>query len=541
MSGERLFRILGLVDEDLVEEAAAARKAPAVPPAGSLGRKPVHPWRRIAAAAACFTLVCTFGFFYLVTGGFRGMGASAPSSASDSAASGEEQFDTADGDTGGTENGQTTAEGGFSSYAGPVLPLTTLEQDTGLTAERILTWDFAPGAYEDGSARQWGAWVTDAYTLSNPTDEAVTVTALYPIAGSLADLGTLQPQITLDGSPVDATLSAGAYAGTFRDAGEGDGSSWNLAQPGSWEDYAALVSDEEYLTQALGEGPDLNIPVTVYTFSDFTAPHETYRAATQAVEFTVDPDATTVLTYGFNGSSWDTESGWRRYDYFVPDGVRQESGLKVLIILGADIGDYTLQGYANGACEEEIDGVSCTVTRQETTLQAVLSEVYRAELEQHEGSTWDFSALPLSLYEKAAAELLTQWGALSSHGADRYADGRLDDFLWDVLVQERILYLAFPVTVPAGGSVTVSAQFWKEPSYDFDCAGTDREDVQGFDLLTTAGSALDFTGQSVSAIHTGGVTLLPDQDLFWTDGDPAQIPLDPAQPRYALELRPRES
>jgi hypothetical protein len=47
--------------------------------------------------------------------------------------------------------------GGFFSYAGPVLPLTTLEPDTGLTAERTLTLDFAPGTHADGASSQWGA------------------------------------------------------------------------------------------------------------------------------------------------------------------------------------------------------------------------------------------------------------------------------------------------------------------------------------------------------------------------------------------------
>lgn len=530
MSAERLFRILGLVDEDLIEEAAASFP----PTANSLRRK--SPWLRVTAAAACCVLVCTFGFLYLVTGGFQGMGSAAPngtsSGASDSSASEGSQADT----SGGT----ATDSASFMSYTGPVLPLTTVEQDAALTAQRSLTWDFAPGSYEDGTPRQWGSMVTDSYLLSNPTDADITVTALYPLTGTLAALGGMDPEITVDGDHVDAVLYAGTYAGAFQDAGSGDGSSWNLAQPETWEDYAALLSDEDYLTQALSEGPDLNIPVTVYTFSNFEAPHETYRAATQAVEFTIDSAATTILTYGFNGSSWDTESGWRRYDYFVPDGVRDESDLKILIVLGEDIGDYTLQGYANGACEEAIDGVSCTVTRKEATLDAVLAEICQAELQRHEGSSWDFTALPLSVYEKAAAELLMDWGALSSDGADRYADGRLDDFLWDVLVQERILYLSFPVTIPPGGSITVSAEFWKEPSCDFDCAGTDRENVQGFDLLTTAGSTLMFSSQLASAVHVDGIALGAQDLAFDWEAGVTEVNLDCGQAHYSLEVYPLE-
>lgn len=48
---ERLFRILGLIADDLIEEAGRCR----LPPGG--------PWRNLAAAA-CVVLVCgaTFGF-----------------------------------------------------------------------------------------------------------------------------------------------------------------------------------------------------------------------------------------------------------------------------------------------------------------------------------------------------------------------------------------------------------------------------------------------------------------------------------------------
>ena len=183
--------------------------------------------------------------------------------------------------------------------------------------------------------------MTDGYALTNPTDGSVTVNALYPFAGSLADLGTIAPAVSVDGVQAEATLYAGAYAGGFRDAGVDDGSTWNLAPPASWEDYAALLENGGYLSQALGAAPVLDTPVTVYRFSDFAAPHEEYDAATQAVEFTIDPEQTTILSYGFNGLSLDDETGWRQYDYFVPDGMRAKSELKLLVILGADIGDYT--------------------------------------------------------------------------------------------------------------------------------------------------------------------------------------------------------
>lgn len=522
MKARHLFQVLGLLDEDLIDEAWTY--APTVKKASLFRRKP---WLRGLSVAACCVLVCTFGFFYLVTGGFRGMGSSAPKTSEGAAP--EIAADEADSGFGMD----------FLSYAGPVLPLTTLEHNSLLTAQRSITWDFAPGTNEDGTPRQWGAQVTDRYTLTNPTDGGISVTALYPLVGSLQGLGSISPEITVNGSTAEAALYAGGYAGTFGDANDADGSTNNLAGPYSWEDYAALVSDERYRADALGSGPELNTPVTVYRFSHFSAPHETYQAATQAVEFTIDEGSTVILSYGFNGLTRDPETGWRQYDYFVPDGIQKESEQKLLVVLGEDLSGYTLQGYATGACEIPIDGVSCTVTREETTLNTVLAELCRTELAQLE----DRSPWPqlLSLYEKAAAELLTVYGPLSSNPTDRYSDGRLDDLLGEALLMDRVLYLAVPVAVPAGSSTELSVTFWKEPSYDFGGSGTGREGLQGFDLLTTAGSALDFTGQTTAIVHADGVEIL-GQDLGSSLEDgPGSVSLDLAKDMYFLEIHFRET
>ena len=78
-----------------------------------------------------------------------------------------------------------------------------------------------------------------------------------------------------------------------------------------------------------------------------------------------------------------------------------------------------------------------------------------------------FDAVSFNMYRGAVSELLTQYGMLSDTPMDRYNEGRLDDMLSEVLPQERVLYLRFPVTVPAGEAVSVACGLWKEPSYDF--------------------------------------------------------------------------
>ena len=527
MKGERLFQLLGLVDPELIEEAMSVPAAP----------RRRAPWRAIAAAAACLVLVVGAGLggrLLLAGGGSGNMAAG-----SDGAAAGGEAGESVTGDGIAGEGGAATA---FMSYAGPVFPLTTAEADTGLTAERTVTWDFAMGAYEDGSPRQWGAQVTDDYVLTNPTDSDITVTALYPFAGTLAGLGTIGTTVTVDGAETPYALHAGPYAGGFRDAGVDDGSTWNLSPPDSFDDYVNLLESGAYLSQTLGEAPELDTPVTAYWFTDFAAPHDQYRAATQAVTLSIDPEETTILTYGFNGFSRNEDNTRQRYDYFVPDGVQGETDTKVLLVLGEDLGDYTLQGYADGGCEEPIEGVSCTVTRQETTLDAVLEELCRAELaNQRQTSQWPGLAdLSPALYQRAVTETVLSSGVLADTPADRYIDGRLDDLLWDVLVQERVLYLSFPVTVPAGGGVTVSAGYWKAPSYDFGCSGSENVGLQGYDLATALGSNLVFTSQTAALANTENIEIVRQNLGFDLENGVTEVTLDPAEPHYYLEIRPLE-
>ena len=519
MRAERLFSILGLVDPELIDETMAKNSAIRVRRAAV--------WGRYGAIAACCVLVC--GALYWSVR-FMSMGGGSDTAATTESVA-EDTADGADsGTAGGAEEGNAAqAPGdGFLSYAGPVLPLTTAEPDTGLTAERTLTLDFAPGEHADGTAGQWGAGVTDRYVLTNATEADVTVTALYPVTGSLAGLSAMAPQVTVDGSTAPYTLYAGGYAGTFGDENDHDGSTYNLAGPYTWKDYAALVTDAEYLSDALGNGPDMDIPVIVYDFSQVTLTGEAEQPEL-VVSCTFDPADTAILSYDFSASNWDDTGIWRQYGERInPD----RWGTPTLIVLGSDI-DYTLQA-DYGPDAPALTAAECTVVRRETTLGEVLTALCRAELADRELT----ADVPLDQYVKAAAELLTEYGPLSDALTDRYTDGRLDDLLGEALTVDRVLYLAVPVTVPAGGSAEVTASYWKRPSYDFSGLGTGRENLQGFDLLTTAGSALTFTRQDVSAVHTEGAALVrEDLGLDW-ENSAAKTALDLDRPHYGLEVRP---
>ena len=522
MKSERLFRAIGLVDDDLIEEAA---KAPA-------RKRPV--WRRYGAMAACFALLCGAGFAWLVTGGFHGYGAADNTSGAGGSGIGEKK--------------SYTEIVTFMSYAGPVLPLTTAEENPGVTAERHTDWDFTPRATpEDGEISQWGAAITDRYTLTNPTDADVTLTALYPIVGGLNELKTLASSLTVNGEAAETDLVIGGYAGGFRSAGNEDTSTLNLKYPDSWTDYQTLLESGQYRQAALTEQPAADIPVTVYRFTDFAGPTEQYRAVTQAVTFTVDETRTTVLSYGFEGYGWDERTGETTYSYFVPDGQRRGETCKLLVVLGDDLDGYTLQGYQDGGCDpgEEIDGVSCTVTRQETTLHEVIlplcREIFDAIKENPGYYGWISEAadgLSSETYCALVERMLEQYGLLSDQPVDRYDDGRLDELMDEVLSVERVLYLKAEVTIPAGGSVEVTARYWKAPSFDFACSGSEHLGLQGYDLGTRLDSTLTFTAQTASLSGTDGIRIAGQNFGFDLAAGVTEVALDPKQDHYYLEISP---
>lgn len=492
MKALRLFKALSMVDENLVEEAWAYR-----PPA-----RKRRPALYGLAAAACCTLFCAFGFFYLVTGGFHGFGSAAPeeSPAESTAEGAEVSEDVAD-------NGSDSVS--YLSYAGPVLPLTVLEQDTSVTAAREVTWDVSSDA---GQARY-----EDAYTLTNPTAQAITVTALYPFAGNFRNLSNQQPTLTVDGETVTAQLHPGAYAGGFTGTGNGQPGTCNLLEPSSWKDYAALLEDGSYASAALA-GPTLSqTPVVVYDFSDLSTASPDQELV---VSCAYDSSATTLLSYDFSGGNWDETNTWRQYG-----GRAVADGCPTLIVVGEDITSYSLlDGY--GLDAPELTGVTGQVVRRETTLSQALEELCSAYLaHQLPGEeTWTKS-VSLSDFTAAAAQLLTDYGPLSQAPVERYALGRLDELIAEASSVCRVFYLSFSVTIPAGGSVTVTAAGQKAASFDFPGTGGPYEGTRSFELATTLGSSLTFTSQSARLLRDNDTVLARD-DYGFSDAGDAAVSLD---------------
>ena len=473
MKKEELFDAVGEVDDGLLYEAEEARRR----------RKSSGAGKWIGAAACAAVVLVGAG---VLTGVIPIGGSSGPTP------------------------GKSGQAGEFDHYAGPILPLTLSEQAEGLTARRELTLDFS------ADTRCWDdVTVSDCYTLTSSSDADRTVTALYPFVGSLDELGELLPQVEVDGRAAACTLYAGA----------------GQPQTGmGWEDWQALLSDGSALADAQRETPCPDRPVTVYRLSGGWWEEPGKQPANPSVRatFTLDCGRTVVLSYGFSGGRYDWEQGEIALSY----SISQREDEHYIIVIGDDLTGLTVETYATGGTDtrERITGGAET-QRRETTLGEALPEVLRAWLEQHDRRA---DERQFALYASALYESLEAYDLLTPGEGVRGFGSMLEDL--DFGYVQRVFYLAFPVTVPAGGTAQVQVTARHGSSYCYN-RGRGEDALRSYDAAAQLGSCLTFTGQT-AVLKDGGRVEITEQDFgFDPPGGADRAELDAEQERYRLTVR----
>ena len=445
---------------------------------------------------------------------------------------------------GGTAGRHADGSTLFMAYAGPLFPLTVAQSDVPLRAKRQVSWDFSP--FIGQSATQWRheTEVLDRYLLQNPTDAPLTVQAIYPYAGGVKDE---RPQVTVDGKAVSSQLSYGRYSGDFEPAWGGGkpGETLNLDRITSWDGYVSLLQSGDYRMEAMhGEKPDLDQTVVVYTVTDPVRPQSDAVNPTLAISFDLpDPEAV-VLTYGFNGASFDYEQRHFRYSFSVPekDGFGY-SDKRLLIVVGGDWPGYELQGYRDGGCDEgeELDGIQATISRSETTLEAILHEIVADTAARFPAMYGDDNGVDLNqtaLYTDLLGDALLRDGLLSGKSKMRYDGGDLESMISDVFSYDRVLYLSFPVTLPARAETAVEIRLTKEASLNYVGRDTKR---YGFDLLTRLDTQLTFSELTAAVIHTESIEIVAQNMGFDLVSGVTQVALDPETEHYYLEVMRRDA
>lgn len=450
----------------------------------------------------------------------------------------------------------------YMYYTGPVLPLTVQGDSTGITATRHINYDFSPyisveHSYEDanGTVQTYPHYnsesiVSDRYTLTNETGTAQTLTLLYPFMGDLNNTD-LWPTITIDGSTLSPSFHPGPYSGSFTGAygsPNQESGSLNLKSLDCFEGYAALLADGSYQDSAFDNFPSLDMPVTVYRLHDFV-----YSATTEEgspclnIEFYIDYEKTMVFSYEMNGATLDRESGYvsrhKSAIEYHPNAApeRQHPNDGYVILLGEDIDSYTVTGYRNGACNpgDELEDLSCTVTRYETTMGEILYALFAHFLSEYrlvrdalDAPTVDLPTL--DLYLDLAAELMYTYGMLSESPMERYDSGMLEEIFSATISDSRVIYAQFDLCIPAGETAFVEISQRKDGSTDY--VGRDKG-KDGYDMATKLGSNLHFTAQSASISAYDEIEIVTQNFGFDIVNGITNVELDLSLPHYWLEIR----
>lgn len=540
---EKLFEVIGEVRDDLLDEAVRPE---------NLRKK--TPWLRYGAMAAALALVVGIGAQVIPNfgmGGTQAPNASAGGSGSD----------------GGSE---------FMSYAGPVFPLTFVEENAGITAERTLTLDFSSwepvwisnemqleeaasyGATQEELAEhaedlaRWypeGGYydkstdllVKDEYILTNSTDSEQIVEILYPYVSDLKQYRDKTPALYVDGAEMDCEVSPGGYAGGFRGAGGENDGRLNLDQPTNWEDFKAVLSDGGYQASAFEPGVDLSGQrAVVYKFTDAWGPEKSEDIPNPSVRVSFDMDysKTTVLSYGFHSGSFDPEAGWMGRGFSIPEEFRWNyDHPKYLVVVGEDVEHMETAFYATGGWDPELEvegGV--TIDRYETDLDTALRDIAILLFEgDMRGESGSMTREDFDLYYVLLKDWLTTYGLLSDDVVERYGYGMLGES--DFAVVERVFYVKTSVTIPAQSSVTVTAQMVKQASFDYACTGSDNVGVSGYDAVTTLGSNLNFTAQTASLEDRGQISIVRQNFGFDLEAGVREVELELETEHYYLEVR----
>ena len=544
MKSNDLIDIIGEAADEYIQDAKAAKK------------KAVPRWVKWSSAiAACLVLTIGVSLFFGGMGGNAGAGGS------------------------GHEDGST-----FMSYAGPVFPLTLREENAAISAERTVTMDFEPWVpvwisnEEEAASRTnlteeekqdvidtYNEWypeggryqssgkilVSDTYTLTNSSSEDQTISILYPFASSLNGLSENRPTITINEEAINTELHAGSYAGTFQGAWENwaetheNPGSLNLQYIESWEGYETLLSDGSYLERALGDYPDLShIPVIVYKFTDAWGPAEDDDAGipnpSMRIMFELDYDKTNVLSYGFHSGSNDRENGIMGRGFSIrEEGERWYGNPYYLIVIGDDVQNMTSQGYVTGGWDTKNEVESgVTITRTESDLESALREAasfYYGEMTDVQNYVETDPEYGFEMYYGLLKEHLLAYGVLSEKEIDRYASGHIEEL--DIVGVDRVFWLEAEITIPAGESVTLTAAFEKEPSFDFTCADTANKGISGYDMVTALGSNLIFTQQTACLEDRGQIEIVRQNFGFDLENGIKEVKLDLTVPHYYLEVK----
>ncbi len=411
--------------------------------------------------------------------------------------------------------------GGYDDYAGPILPLTCVSSGEGITAQRHVDFDFS--TYDETYVRRNSdpseVLVTDTYALTNPTAEDKRLTLAYPYEHRWVEEGFF-PTIAVSGQKIQPEMYFSLD------------SEKNIQRAKSFATYKERMTEKDYLASALENPVVADIPVKAYHFTDIT--YNGDRRGTipfLTMTFTI-PKGTKVWTRHYDVSKSEDEKD--TYSLWFRDTLDEQDAVWLFVADG-DIENITFGG--NLGYNEKKDSVLTDVTYEYEIVETTFADLmWKFSQEYDFWADQDFypksdCITPEILYRDTMKRIGGDMGKGYNPMFGQPIQCVTDKF-FDTFVSTRLQYMIFPITIPAGETVSVEATYWKEASYNF--IGETSSD--GYEIATQLGSSLTFTELTASIQNIQWIEI-EKQDLgFAPQNGITETKLDLEKEQYRLVI-----
>ena len=409
-------------------------------------------------------------------------------------------------------------------YQGPVIPLSITSETEGITIKRMIECDYSKYEYSEKVGRNAKRMVEiqDGYTLKNTTDEDIELELVY---GYVADYGrraTTMPSLTMNDEYIDTNTIVGrstAPYGYVLDNMEG------FTQLLNYSNY------QEKSLEATESTSSLSQTVKVYTLEDLGYNGADKEAVPGGeVFFTYNPESTRIYTCGMH--TYTEKKGVSSLKFMVPVAGTLDYHKNVYIVVeGEDIKIQGIKKYRHQMSNEETDIFEVNCVETNTTLNEILKQIVK-EYKNFYSPTINNR----TVYDNISEEQMANAGALYltdalKGGVEKESILQLENYLFTNGGEYRVFYETTTVTIPANESVELVYSYNKYTGIK----EIEKEHFDGLEILTTAGSELDFQSQhlrvkgleelNVSGHTTGDELEYGDYEVE-LDGDSYEIYLE---------------
>lgn len=377
---------------------------------------------------------------------------------------------------------------GFQYYHGPISPLTTdgqtadsVQADRNVKIDFVNPYDGPEGIeFHNENAAAYESIadvyaVTDTYLITNTSREDVTAGFYYPFYTNLCIDGMTYPVLTADGVQLEAELIRGMYVEDTTNT------TYNC-----YSDIKEIFGTSDYLERSINIADQLDPEESEYlrTYYDYTiniVPDPSVPADQIEVElvyniFDTERDVPDVDTDEKFSSRYVNKEEMRQYDRF--DYTSLDSGVLNLQVTYGELENLQINAYQitqdffeDGSYGNVKKEIACewseehTCTDQAEQMKDQILELYPRMKEEY-GIPDDYSAEKLAL--AVQDDLITNWNGYSSYEMAFDGEVSMEDWIRIIILRNTVMFERVEVTIPAGGTVDLTACYDKTVSHTED-------------------------------------------------------------------------